>query len=36
MRRPVSIENRREKKITVEPLYNGHPWDWAKLTLIAG
>ena len=21
---------------TVEPLYNGHPWDWAKVTLIAG
>ena len=21
---------------TVEPLYNGHPRDWAKVTLIAG
>ena len=21
---------------TVEPLYNGHPWDWAKVTLIVG
>ena len=21
---------------TVEPLYNGHPWDWAKVTLLAG
>ena len=24
------------KGSTVELLYNGHPWDWAKVTLIAG
>ena len=21
-------------EVTVEPLYNGHPWDWAKVTLM--